>query len=237
MAYTGAKLISNAYYLAGIVSRNFESVGPDDLAIGLDLINEILDERTVDKSAIPYFTSSNFTSIVNQETYQVDDLIDVSTLTFVIDSVRYAMTPQKRNAYFGDARANNISTLPGNYHVERNLEGATISVYPLPDREYPFTLWGKFRLSSIALNQNLETSLNKFYIKYLRYLLASALCDEFNYVMPANAEKTLNRLDYSIKKVSAVLDLKTTKKSTLNTQPSSLNYGQVNIGRGWTVPK
>ena len=41
MAYSVNKLITNAFYLSKVRSKDFQTVGGDDIAVGLDLLNEI----------------------------------------------------------------------------------------------------------------------------------------------------------------------------------------------------
>lgn len=235
MAYTVLSLINQAYFASGIVSFEFEDVGGPEQAQGLQFLNELISEKTTTKSAIPYFTSYTFNSIIGQEQYSIPDLIEITSMTFVIATVRYCMTQKQRNSYFGDPRANNIETLPFTFECERTLQGADIYMYPLPNDVYPVTLWGKFRLQEVTINQNLLLTLNRFYIKYLRYQLIRVLCAEYNYDIPAGVVSILAECENYIKKISGKIDTSMTKISTLNTVPNAINYAQINIGRGWTA--
>lgn len=234
MAYTVTKLITNAYYLSGIVSRQFQTVSGGQLADGLDLLNDLLAEKTTDKGMIPYYSSVTQNTVAGQEVYNIPDLISVSSVTFTLNDVRYAMNQVGRDAYFGGARANNVQSLPYNFHVERTLGGANLYVYYLPDQVYPLEIWGLFRLASVALNQDLELTTERFYISYLRFALAKRLCIEFTYDVPPELEKQLNELELQIDKISAPLDLSLQKKSTLGGRSSSPNYAIANFG-GWTT--
>ena len=115
MAYTVAQLVNTSYYLAGIVSRQFESVEGQQLQEGVDVLNDILADMTVDDGMIPYMTNSTFTGVVGQEAYPITDLISVDTLVFYLDNVRYEMIPLSRDKYFGTGRVENINSLPYNY--------------------------------------------------------------------------------------------------------------------------
>lgn len=236
MAYTVSELISKAYYLTGVVSRDFETVNGPQYSEGLDTLNDILADKTSDKSMIPYFTSYDFVTVIGQEMYFIPDLVEVTSLVFFLATVRYAMISVDRDLYFGLPRAENIESLPFNYHVERQFGGANIYVYFLPQQNYPMRLWGKFRLASVTLNQDLSLTLDRFYIDYLKYNLAQRICDNYNYDIPTNVARQLLEYEKQISKKSAILDLTTRKISTLNEQDMGLNYGQVNLGRGWTIP-
>jgi hypothetical protein len=242
MSYTVLKLISNAYYLAGIVSREFQAVSGTQHADGLDLLNDVLAEKTVDQGMIPYVTKYNLSTVVGQENYEVPDLISINTLTFVKDDVRYAMNKMFRRKYFGSNRANNVQSLPYHYHFERHgpqnggliAPGGTLSLYFLPDSVYEMEIWGLFRLASVTLNQDLELTLDRFYISYLRYALARILCVEFNYSVPEELQRKLDEMQLQIDKSSAPLDLTLQKLSSLDPEAQTINYAIANFG-GWTV--
>lgn len=246
MAYTVTELITRAYYLTGIVSREFETVSGPQFADGLNTLNDVIEDKTSEKSMIPYFTSANFLTVIGQEPYFIPNLVEVTTLVFFLATVRYAMIPVDRDQYFGYPRAESIESLPFNYHVERGFntnpllgaigEGATIYLYFLPQAVYTMQLWGKFALSKVELNQDLELTVPRFYINYLKYALAQRLCDNFGYDVPSRIAQQLEEYELQIAKKSGPLDLKMKKLSTLDGLATGLNYAQVNLGKGWTVP-
>lgn len=235
MAYTVTELITRAYYASGIVAREFEAVDGAQLEDGLNFLNDILDEKRVDDSMIPYETSNTFDTIIGQESYEIENLIDVDTLTFELDSVRYHVSKINRDSYFGNSRANNITSLPLTYHLERMIGGAIIYLYFLPDAVYPVTMRGIFNLSQVSLNQDLSLTLDRFYVSYLRYELARRLCVEFDCVIPGGLEGVYQKIYADISKRSRTMDLRMKKISTFGSG-GTLNYAQVNLGNGWTAP-
>ena len=76
--------------------------------------------------------------------------------------------------------------------------------------------------------------LDQFYITYLKYALANRLCYEFDYGVPPGVEKQLTKYESMISKKSQQIDLRMEKVSTLGTG-TGINYGQVNLGHGWTI--
>lgn len=158
MTYTVAKLITNAYYTSGIVARSFQTVQGDQLEDGLDFLNEILGDKTVENDMIPYMSKYTFNSIVGQESYFVPNLIQTETVVFFLDTVRYQMVEIPRKAYFGSTRAQTIQTLPLTYHIERQFNGANIYLYFLPNQVYPMEVWGQFRLQAVDFNQDLSSN-------------------------------------------------------------------------------
>lgn len=235
MAFTTNQLISGAYYAAGVVGREFETVSGDQISDGLIWLNDILEEKAVDEKMVPYETTSTFNSVIGQEEYSIANLIAIDTLTFTKDNVRYSMRYEKRNEYFGSNRVNNITSLPFEWYFERGLGGGTLYIYFLPDQGYPFEIHGVFRLAQVALGQDLELTIERFYITYLRYALAERICSEYNYTIPPGVMKQLSKYEAFIAKKSRSMDLSVVKTSTLQSN-RGYNWGYINLGRGFTTP-
>jgi hypothetical protein len=241
MPYLARELITRSYYQSGIVSREFETVSGSQIQDGLDVLNELLQEKSVDWDMIPYETTYSGNFVIGQEAYAINDLIAVDTFTFTKDSVRYSMEPMQRDQYFGSTRVNNINSLPNSYYVERsytpNQGIGTVYVYFSPDQAYPFEIHGVFRLANVTLDQDLDLTLDGFYKTYLKLGLTEKLCIDFNYEVPDNVRRELAKYQAFISKKSRPLDLSMVKSSTLKDSRGGLNYGQVNLGRGWTTPR
>lgn len=235
MAYTTNELISGAYYAAGIVSREFETVSGAQIGDGLVWLNNILTEKTVDDGMVPYEGTYTTNFVVGQEVYDIPNLIQVDTLVFFLDQVRYAMKYEQRNDYFGSSRVENIQTLPFQWYWERGFGGGKLYIYFKPDRTYPMELHGIFRLSTVSLGQDLSLTIDEFYITYLRYALADRICAEYNFTTPANVLRQLGKYESFISKKSRVLDLRINKTSTLQ-QGGTFNYAFINLGKGWMKP-
>lgn len=232
MAYTTLQLINNAYYESGIVSRGFETVSGQQANDGLQFLNDLLADKTVENGLIPYYEEHNFNAVPGQEKYFIENLINIDTFVFYIDTVRYQTENRARREYFGSSRADNIQSLPGSWHMERCFQGANLYIYFKPNVAYPLTIWGQFRLAQVVLNQDLSLTLDRFYINYLKFDLASRLCAEYNYSVPPGVAKTLDQLQDAISKKSGPMDLRLTKLSSLQRR-GGINYGTVNLGYGW----
>jgi hypothetical protein len=95
--------------------------------------------------------------------------------------------------------------------------------------------FSNFSLINGAQNQNYRsTAYDQFYINYLKYALAERLCTNYNFAVPDMVEKQLLRYDQLIEKRASAVDMSMYKVSTLSGQ-NSVNYGQVNFGKGWTA--
>lgn len=158
MGYSVINLITNSYYASGIVSRDFQVLSAPQINYGLQFLNDILADKTIEKDMIPYFTKYEFFAVAGQEEYFIPNLEQLETLVFFINDIRYQMREIDRKIYFGASRANNIDSLPFNFHLERCLGGSNLFLYFFPQTNYPMEAWGTFRLGSVVLNQDLASN-------------------------------------------------------------------------------
>jgi hypothetical protein len=231
MAYTTTQLITRAYYLSGVVSKDLQSVSGSQLTEGLFLLNALLDTKTANQRLIPYFNKYEFDAVEEQEKYEIPNLVEAECLTFHIGDVRYSMKPQSRVDYMGSARVNNVQSLPYYWHIERTKDGADLYMYFVPNADYPCELWGKFSLQNVALGQDLSETYPMFYLEYLRYALAEYICQEYNITFPPQNAMKLNEFEQIIIDISPT-DYTMQKLSSLQLE-NGFNWGDVNIGRGW----
>ena len=235
MAYTVLKLITNAYYASGIVARDFQTASGSQLEDGLDLFNEIVTDKFVENNMQPYYEKYDFNAVVGQERYFIADLIEVETLTFFINSVRFSSEKKQRIEYFGSSRADNINSLPFSWHFEREKGGGSIYLYFKPSQAFPLQIWGQFGLTESTFNTDLSLTYDQFYISYLKYALANRLCVDFNYEIPPGVADQLRDYEMMISKQVSPLDLRCQKMSTM-TDTGTINWGIANLSGGFTTP-
>lgn len=231
MAYTVTELINRAFYLSQVVSRELEQVSGQQIADGLVWLNALLSLKSAYSRVIPYFQQYEFTATPTVEQYFVPNLVQPETLTFNIGPVRYSTMPSNRKAYFGSGRVDNIYSLPFNWHFERVLGGSNIYLYFVPDAAYPIKIWGKFGFDNVSLEQDLLLTFDEYYIDYLRYRLALRICSEYGIPMQPQTMAELEELDQAMTDVSPP-DLTLTKYSNLQSE-GGINWGDINIGKGW----
>ncbi len=231
MAFTARQLITQAYYLTGIVSRGQQTASDQYISDGLNRLNAFLAVKSADIGMIPYYDELIFNAVIGKQAYPIPNLLDIETFTFNIGPVRYSTMRASRQMFFATGRVDNIESLTYQWHFERDLDGGVLYVYFLPQDTYVFKLWGKFALTSVALNQDLTTILDSFYIEYLTYGLAEYLCEFYNQVPPRSITMRTQQYDQIVRDISP-LDL-TMRKVTGFAVEAGFNYGDVNIGRGW----
>ena len=234
MAYTAQQLIVNAYYLSGIVSRDYEFTSGSEIEDGLFRLNGLLALQSADIGHLPYYTVYNFDMIIGQESYFIPNLVEVETMTFNIGTVRYSMMPTTREDYFATGRINGIESLPYQWHLERELNGSTIYIYYTPIQAYSSVITGKFALYTTTLNQDLSLVYEGFYLEYLLYKLAVYLCEYYNVNPPASVLAQLMSFEQIIRDISP-MDL-TLQKINYFGAATGFNYADAIIGLGWRPP-
>ena len=235
MTYSLNKLITNAYYLSKVRSADFQNVGGDDITIGIDLLNEILSESSINTKMIPYYKEYITPAIIGQETYFIPNLVQPLSLTFNLGTVRYATNNLTRFEYHSTTRIDGIIALPFNASFEKTTGGCNLYVQFLPSDAYPFKIWGKFSLSQVDSSQlpdDLLTTYDMFYLRYLRYRLSVEICNFFTVSVRPEVWKELAIIEGLLNNMNPI-DL-TTKKVNLYNDRNTINWAQVNIGKGYT---
>ena len=232
MATTARMLITRAYYLSAIVARELETPSGTQIIDGLYLLNALLDFQSADCRLIPYWKRADLPLIANQEIYFVENLLQVQTFTFnIYNDVRFPISQETRERYFGSARVNNLPNIPFMYHVERTVGGSNIYVYFPPAQNYLAQITGKYGLTDVTLDTDLEPVYDKFYIEYLRYALANYICDENDIDFGQHKMGRLKKMEKSLDLVSPP-DLRVQKVALLGNR-NSINWAQINIGGAW----
>jgi len=234
MAYTALQLITKAFYLSQIVTQDYFKATSDQIIEGLECLNDLFAEKTIDAALNPYYQSYELIVDPNTEMYFIPNLIGATSVTFTLNSVRYSVQKMGRAQYFGAARANNIPSLPFQWHLEKCKGGSNLFIYFLPNEAYDFEIWGQFSLQSdVTLYQDLSLTFDRFYLSYLKFLLAKRLCAYYAEPVPMAVERQLDEFDETMGLQISASDLKMQKISTLD-GASTLNYGFVNLSpNGW----
>ena len=246
MPYLAQDLITRSWFLSGIVARNLQIPTGDQIYDGLQMLNDLLNFKQIETDLIPYWTYIELPLVANQEYYFLPYVAAIESATFNIDVVRYPMDYVSRRNYYGSSRVDNISTLPFSWNYNRALGGGNMALYFLPESNYPMKMMVKIFLVDVTLqmdltnlteivpytfinsgNQGLDTS----YIEYLRYALAQYMCSEYGVLFNPESEKILTSYKRKLMYIGPP-DLSSIKTSILTECPG-LNWGDVNLGKGW----
>lgn len=249
MAYTAQQLITESWFLSGIVARNLQEATGDQISNGLQMLNNLLNFQQIKLDLIPYWQYIQLNTVVNQEYYTLPYVAAVESVTFNIGVVRYTTDVTSRTRYFGTVRVDNVASLPFNFNFNRELGGGVLSLYFLPESVWPLKMMAKIFLTNVTLQQDLTNITNlalpytfvyggnqgydTSYIEYLRYALARYMCSEYGISFNPQSEEILRSMEYSLMDVSPP-DMSNQKRSILNSvQGSGINWGDINLGLGW----
>ena len=162
MAYTAQQLITNSWFLSGIVARNLQYPTGDQINDGLQMLNDLLNFKQIEVDLIPYYQYITFDCVPSQEYYFLPGVALMESMTFNLDVVRYPMAETSRTNYYGSARVDNISTLPFSYNYNRALQGGNLALYFKPDSNYRLKAMVKTFFTDVSLQTDLTdiTTLN-----------------------------------------------------------------------------
>lgn len=233
MSYLVQTLITRAWYLSGIVSRQGQVVSGPQITDGLQLLNDVLAVKAVDIRKIPYYSGQVTTScVIGQELYFIPYLASLSTLTFELSNVRIPIPQVGRDVYFGQPRVDGVNALPAYCFCERVNGGSNIYIYFPPDQTYPLNIVGKYYPQEItSLSSDLSVTFEHSYIEYIRYLLAAYMCDEYGYSFPPDNQRILDSYEKKYTDIGP-LDLAIKKTSTLS-KGRSLSWAWINFPSGY----
>jgi hypothetical protein len=257
MAYLAQKLITNSWYLSGIVARNLQVPTGDQINDGLQMLNDLLNFKQIETDLIPYYQYITFDCVPSQEYYYLPYVALVESATFNLSYVRYPMSGTSRTNYYGSSRVDNINTLPFSWNYNRALGGGNLAFYFIPDQNYQIKLMVKIFLTDVSLTTDLTNITETFqpndipnytiysfinnsnqgydtaYIEYLRYSLAAYMCSEYGVLFNPESEKILTSYKRKLMYESPP-DLSMKKLTILTAdEQSGYNWGDVNLGHGW----
>lgn len=231
MAYTALQLITRAYYLSQVVSRELQTVSADQVTDGLYLLNALIDFKNTDLRLIPYFKRDTFNTVAGQEEYFIADLLQIDSMTFNIGVTRFSMDEKTRDEYFAISRVDSVQSLPVTYRLEREKGGLRIFMYPLPADVYEVKYSGKVSLTDVTLNTDMSLTYDLYYIEYLRYALAEYICAEYGATFPDQSMMKLRQIEKKLMDVSPK-DLSISKRNYFGGNPG-IDWQSVNLWKGY----
>lgn len=205
--YTMLKLITNAFYLSGVRSQGFQDLSDEDTSVGIDLLNEVLAELDINTRMIPYYKEYETPAIYGQEEYFIPYLVEPSTVTFNIGTVRWSIKLFERNQYHGGFRVDGIPGLPFTGSFEKSVGGCSLYLYFLPCSDYVLKIWGKFGFQELDVSQLTENLLDVYdlwFVRYLRYSLAREICNQYKSPVSQEIERVLGIIEASVNDMNKI---------------------------------
>lgn len=255
---TAQQLVTNSWFLSGIIARNLQVPTGDQITDGLQMLNNLLDFKQIETDLIPYWQYITFNAVPTQEYYFLPYVAAIETSTFNLGVVRYPMVSTSRTNYFGSSRVDNIYTLPFSWNYERGVGGGTFGMYFIPDQPYPIKMKVKIFLVDVTLETDLSDVTESFtnpyaipnyttysfvnngiqgydtsYTEYLRYALARYMCSEYGILFNPESEKIFQSMARKLMYMGPP-DLSGKKLTILQAnEQTGYNWGDVNLGHGY----
>lgn len=198
MPTTAQEIVTRAYYLSGIVGRDYETVSGSQLLDGLDLLNDVLSEIGIQGLYQPYYSHTTLSFAEGEDNVFVPNLIETQAVTYTINppqnSVVYTMVQKTVKEFFDKSYVKNIKSLPYEYYVEREAGGSRIYTYFVPQTDYVFEITGKYAVTDAIASTDLSTTFDRVYLSYLKYAVADRICHFNQQMLDPDTRQELGRL-------------------------------------------
>ena len=181
------QLISQAYKLIGKTSEH-QDLTSVQIKDGLDSLNDRLDHFGSIAPYIAYRKSLTFPLIVGKETYELsnetsadvstNNLIGIDLLTLQSGNMSYPVEIIEDAYYYNKTRDVTSSGRPNYVFLQNDTLKSFLTFFKKPGETYTCFLKGKFVLTNITINSNLN-ELPQFYNEFFKYDLARTLKDSY----------------------------------------------------------
>lgn len=226
------EIVNRALVLSGIVARGLQQASGEEGTDGLFWLNRILGEKSANGRLLPYYGHPEITATIGQEILFFPNMVTADVLTFNIGRVRYSVKGKRRDKYFGESRAENVSSLPYQWYWERVPGGINIYLYFSPASDYPIRLTGLVAFSSVDFDTEMNDLMDDFMQNFLIFELAESICAWKKISMPPATAAKLARLRNEVTDINPK-DYSISKTSMFGSY-ARLTYAQINISPGFT---
>lgn len=208
MAYTARKLITKAYYTSAYASRRLNTLSGQEASDGLELLNDLIADKTAEVGLIPFYKQKDFIAITDQVSpgvYFVEGAVEIDSLTFANGLLRYPCQRMSRSEFYAHGHMGGMYGYPGGWFAERVENGMNVYFYTLPSDTFTISIIGKFGLEQIfSLNTDLLLYYERGYINYLQFKLAELICAVNGLTFEDDAKAILMRYERSLNYISPI---------------------------------
>lgn len=176
------KLIDKAYQVIGIKSADRNLTG-DEITEGLEQLNIIIDLISGNSQQISFSKTLTFDLTIGKQVYTIGEggdfgnerLVNLEKAVLIDSNIQYPLSILSDNAFYGISRNLNTNGKPSRVFFQNNLDNLTeIHFFIIPDKSYTVKIKGKFILSNLEFNTEIE-NVPHYYYAYLQYYLAKVL--------------------------------------------------------------
>jgi len=226
MARTVNRLIEQSFRKAQLYTQD-RIIEGYKITEALDMLNDILDENSAEASYVAFYQLLTFAMTPGKREYTIgrnvgndivnNRLVELKHVSLIASETRYPVRIITDNDYYSVIYYESAAGRPSSVFSQNEIAQTTLIFISKPDIAYTCEVKGKFILSDLELNTDIENVPPYFY-QYLKYALAKELALEY---LPANwtpnHEKRFMKLENHLR--------------TMNDYDTSIRFSDALIGR------
>jgi hypothetical protein len=180
--------VEDAYQLISAHSPTVPLHG-NDLSKGVQFLNELLDDysatgqlltiaRDIERVVID---GEGLLSIGSPDFVPTPDilegrLVELINAWLILEGVTYPLIPLSTTEFDSSFKYEPLRGLPRYIIIRQETDISYVRIYPAPSQQFTLFIRAKFELSNVTTNDSMA-SLPKYYLRYLKFALASDLAD------------------------------------------------------------
>lgn len=185
-------LVTDAMYLSGHDREFQKSITGAINDLSIRLLNDILDES---RDIVPYPEQIVFTDYDNLSNTK---FVSIDTVDYMLGKTRIPLTRYSLKRFDELEGVEDLKGTPEGYYFDQLSQ--SIKVYPAPSQSsYKFEVDGRLAMDGLGINDDMPPNVPNFMISWLRYELASRLCDETNVAWSTKKEATRQKLEQALR--------------------------------------
>ena len=214
VAMKAIEIINEAYRIAQIVSAEGETLTSSQELQGLSALNDSVDMINIDGEEISLISNETFLLTQNQSYIDLQNYNEVRQVEYFLGGIRQKLTLVNAEEYYQSAMNSQMSA-----YAQRTTSGIRLRLYFASNVGYSIEVHGFKNLVNVTIDSDLDAT-SKFYIGYLKYLVANDL-------------RIFNNLD----PLSNIEEKKAYYQSRLdNIKPKQIGINESTLGaRGYTL--
>lgn len=180
---TVREFIRRAYRLVSASNPTIPLHG-DDLSVGVEILNELLNFYAANGLLLPIATTTQVTIAIGQEEVTVGpaSFLPVPNITLgrlanledawiELTGVTYPLIEKVRDEFLASFKYDPLQGLPRFIIPFYETKIARLRIYPSPSQQFEFFLRGKFQLTDVGPNDSMDI-LPDYHLRFLRYAVA-----------------------------------------------------------------
>ncbi len=227
--------LKNSYMLIDPANPTQPLVGNTQI-LGLQFLNELISSYSGTGLMLTVAKQVDFTMSIGQQYVTFADanylpaadvqqgrLANLQNAWLTLDGVTYPLIDESRNVFYDSYKYDPQQGLPRFVIIQNQTNVTSMRVYPSPSQVYTLSVYGKFELPSLLINDNMA-EFPRYFIRYLRLAVAK----DFAFYL-GRTEAWTEKLEDAL--VKAELDMQATSSVNLTITAEHDSY----LNGSWRV--